>query len=281
MTVRGLKTLVRAASRSCTRALSKTRLGTAVLEQAVESAMTRTRAVSHGGTELLFTTPNGLNRYRVETFLSKEPETIAWIDSLPQGGVLWDVGANIGLYACYAAKARRCRVVAFEPSVFNLELLARNVFLNRLTDQVTIVPLPLFEHVTEGALKLTTTAQGGALSTFAESYGFDGRELKQAFEFRTVGLSMDDAVVKLSLPQPEYIKLDVDGIEHLILRGGKEVLRRVKGVSIEVNDAFATQASECHSLLEVAGLRFLSKAHSQLIEGNSRFGDTFNQVWAR
>ena len=33
---------------------------------------------------------------------------------------------------------------------------------------------------------------------------------------------MDECVTKLGAPFPDYIKMDVDGIEHLILRGGKK-----------------------------------------------------------
>src|SRR6185437_4913944 len=96
----------------------------------IEGAMSSCTTVSHGGISLRLATPNWLADWRVNTFATKEPETLDWIDSLPEGAVLWDIGANVGLYSVYAAKARRCRVWAFEPSVFNVELLARNIFLN-------------------------------------------------------------------------------------------------------------------------------------------------------
>ena len=89
--------------------------------------MNHTQKVEHQGVELTFAEPNDINNYRIGTFSTKEPETLEWIDEIPQGSVLWDIGANIGLYTCYAAKARGCRVFAFEPSVFNLELLARSL----------------------------------------------------------------------------------------------------------------------------------------------------------
>lgn len=237
--------------------------------------------MSYGGTQLAFCIPNGLNHSRVETFSTKEPETLEWIESIPQGSVLWDVGANVGLYSCFAAKARHCRVIAFEPSVFNLELLARNIFLNRLTDEIVIVSLPLFEHLLESTLRLTTTSWGGALSAFGVTHGFDGCEIDKVFEFRTLGMPMDDAVSRLGLPPPDYVKLDVDGIEHMILRGGREVLAGVRGVSVEINDGFEMQAAECRRLLEQAGLRLVSKRHSELMRSNAAFNRTFNQVWAR
>jgi FkbM family methyltransferase len=243
--------------------------------------MRRTRRVSYHGADLTLCIPNSLNHFRAQTFATKEPETLEWIESMPEGSVLWDIGANVGLYSCFAATARRCRVIAFEPSVFNLELLARNIFLNGLTDKIVIVSLPLFEVLAEDTLNLTTTSWGGALSSFGVTHGFDGCEMSKVFEFRTLGLSMDDAVKKLCLPQPDYIKMDVDGIEHMILRGGREVLAGVRGLSVEINDGFAIQADECRRLLEASGLRLVSKAHSELIDESAAFSETFNQVWAR
>jgi FkbM family methyltransferase len=267
--------------RSVALAAARTRIGRALLEPLVDAAMLRTETVTHHGVALAFAAPNRLNHARVATFATKEPETLEWIDAIPKDAVLWDVGANIGLYTCYAAKARNCRVIAFEPSVFNLELLARNVYLNALTPRVTIVPLPLCERVADSTLNMSTTEWGGALSAFGVDHGFDGKALQRVFEFRTVGLSMDELVSKLEVPYPDYIKMDVDGIEHIILRGAVEVLRRVRSVQVEINDAFEVQARESRSVLEAAGLRFLGKTHSDLIGGNATFARTFNQVWAR
>jgi FkbM family methyltransferase len=261
--------------------LGNNRLGRVVFEQISDASMMRAREVSYHGTTLAFIVPNSLNHFRVATFATKEPETLEWIDAIPQGSILWDIGANVGLYTCYAAKARACRVFAFEPSVFNLELLARNIFLNDLTDTVTIVSLPLFARLEQATLNMTTTEWGGALSTFREPYGYDGKALEKKFEFRTVGMSMDEAVARLGVPYPDYIKMDVDGIEHLILGGGDDVLKRVKGVSIEITDAFEMQADESKRLLEAAGLRFVAKRHADMFEDNDAYKQTFNQVWAR
>ena len=57
--------------------------------------------------------PNRLNHFRAETFLTKEPETIDWIENFSEGKIFWDVGANIGLYSCFAAKESNSKVYAF------------------------------------------------------------------------------------------------------------------------------------------------------------------------
>jgi FkbM family methyltransferase len=276
-----IKRLARSSIRFAVRTLGGTRLGRVVCEEVIDHSMARTSSVTHAGTQLSFAVPNALNQFRADSFATKEPETLAWIDSIPRGSVLWDVGANVGLYSCYAARTRDCRVIAFEPSVFNLELLARNIFLNGLTDKVTIMPLPLFANVAQSTLNMTSMQWGGALSSFGVGHGFDGQALAKVFEFRTVGLSMDDCVARLDIPAPEYIKMDVDGIEHLILGAAPRALAGVRGVAVEINEAFTQQAEESRRALEGAGLRFVRKAHSDMIEANPTFNRTFNQVWER
>jgi FkbM family methyltransferase len=221
-----------------------------------------------------FAVPNWLCRHRVETFSTKEPETLEWIDAIPDGSVLWDVGANIGLYSIYAAKHRNCRVYAFEPSVFNLELLARNLYLNDLQQRVTIVPVALSDALGTNLFRMSSTQWGGALSTFGQDFGQDGEPLAKVFEYQTLGISMTDAVNRLGVPVPRFLKIDVDGIEHFILRGGADVLRQVDGVLTEINDDFVAQADECARHLSVAGLTL----HRKCTLGAGR---QFNQWWRR
>ena len=66
-------------------------------------SISRTKTISHGSVFLTLSCPNALVRYRINTFSDKEPETLSWIDSLTDNDILWDIGANIGLYSCYAA----------------------------------------------------------------------------------------------------------------------------------------------------------------------------------
>lgn len=246
----------------------------------IKSYVNRTMTVLHHGTQLLFSIPNYLNKTRAETFSVKEPETLLWIDSIPRGSIFWDIGANVGLYSCYAAKARNCRVFAFEPSVFNLEALARNINLNGLCDLVTIIPLPLCRQIEIQSLNMTSTEWGGALSTFGREFGHDGKPLDKVFAFKTIGVSMDDVATKFSIPLPDYVKMDVDGLEHLILEGGGEVLSRSKGILIEINDDFLEQAEKSAAFLRQVGFHLVEKAHSELVH-NSPFSRAYNQIWEK
>jgi hypothetical protein len=131
-------------------------------------------------------------------------------------------------------------------------------------------------------MRMTSTEWGGALSTFGETFGWDGEVIQQVFEFETIGLSMTDVVDKMAIPLPDYIKMDVDGIEHLILGGGEKVLNNINGILIEINDAFHQQASQSQSLLSSAGLVLKEKRQSEMVSAStSGFQNAFNQIWVR
>ena len=259
----------------------KSKIGRSQFDYALKFAMQRRKTIKHRQISLHFVIPTKLNEFRVDSFSSKEPETLEWIDSIPTGSVLWDIGANIGLYSCYAAKSRNLRVFAFEPSVFNLELLARNIYINELVGKITIIPLPLSDSVKISTLNMTNTDKGGALSTFDENYGDDGKILDKVFAFSTVGISVDQTVELLGIPQPTHIKIDVDGLEHLILAGAKVVLKGISEIAIEVNEDFADQVIGVRKHCTNAGLVFKYKRRSEVFDNNFRFRNTYNQVWYR
>ncbi|HOX00078.1 MAG TPA: FkbM family methyltransferase, partial [Deltaproteobacteria bacterium] len=74
-----------------------------------------------------------LEKWRADTFWTKEPETIAWIDSFGPG-FFWDVGANVGIYSLYAAVRHpdTVKVYAFEPYPDNFVALKGNIAANGL-----------------------------------------------------------------------------------------------------------------------------------------------------
>lgn len=277
-----IKNLIKIPIRQFIKLTGQTRFGRYLFNQVLDNLMGRVREVSHDGLKLEFAAPNSLCDWRAKTFSTKEPETLEWIDSIPENSIMWDVGANVGLYSVYAAKKQNCRVWAFEPSVFNLELLARNIFMNGLTQQVCIVPMALSDRLGPSQMRMTTTEWGGALSTFGQEFGWDGDAIHQVFQFQTMGLSMEDAVQKLAIPKPDYIKMDVDGLEHFILKGGSAVLRDVKGILIEVNDDFHEQAEQCQNLLSESGLVLKEKRNSEMIASSpAGFQNCYNQIWIR
>ena len=124
---------------------------------------------------------------------------------------------------------------------------------------------------------------GRALSTSGEDYGWDGKRLTPIFEYQVVGFSGDDAARFLGLPQPDCIKIDVVGIEQMVLMGIKNLLERVRGVLVEVNDDFYEQAEQCNKILHEAGLIMQEKRHSEMFASLESFGASkiWNQIWIK
>jgi hypothetical protein len=136
-------------------------LGRFIQNEIVNQSMNLKKDIIHNDCKLKLQIPNRFNHFRTDTFSTKEPETLEWLESMVKGSIMWDIGANVGLYSIYASKKRDCRVYSFEPSVFNLELLARNIFNNDLVDHITIIPVPLSNELKINSLDMTTTEWGG------------------------------------------------------------------------------------------------------------------------
>lgn len=234
--------------------------------------------------DLKLTTPNSINLYRASTFSTKEPETLNWIEEFGgKGKIFFDIGANVGLYSLYYAKLHQEKVYAFECSIFNLRILGINIFENNLHDLITIMPMPLTSKISTSNFNLSSTLEGGALSTFGQDYGHNGEPLNVKFKFKTIGMTLDSLIAfGIIEHQPTLLKIDVDGIEHLILSGSKEVLRnpKLQSVLIEVNDQFEELSKQVYEILLSSGLVFREKLHSGLFDGGE-YSQSFNQIWVR
>ena len=238
----------------------------------------KVKKISYNNIDLTFYTPNKLINYRVKTFKSKEPEILRWIEDFKTNSIFFDVGANIGLYSCYATKKKDCKTFSFEPSVFNLENLAKNIHINDLSNKVTIIPNPLYKNKIISKMKMSSTNIGGAISTFAEDYTFDGSKIKTIFSYNLPGLSLDELISEFSLPPPDYLKIDVDGIEHLILQGGIKTLKNLKSIFIEVSENFTKQKNAVDHILKSNDFVFDSKYSDYSIK-SEKFKDCYNQIW--
>ena len=250
--------------------IARTQVGKLLLQTVTRFTIESSTTTYVNNTEFVLCNANPRLDSRVRTFTTKEPETLKWIDGFKPGSVLWDIGANIGLYSLYAAKTRSCRVFAFEPSVFCLEFLSRNIWLNDLQSQITIVPNPLSYKTQLNLLTLHSREWGESSNSFGTSLDQDGKEIDASFDYSVLGVTIDEAISALKLPPPEHIKIDVDGIEPLILAGGAQTLKQVESVSVEV-PTYRGANERVSELLSQAGLKLarwhlykLALRHSQI-----------------
>ena len=149
--------------------------------------------------EIKFFVPNQLLNWRVETFFTKEPETLEWIDNFEKKKnlIFWDIGANIGLYSIYnSLKNPESTTIAFEPSSSNLRVLTRNISINNLEKKIKVVSIPLtnkintFQEMNEGKF-----IEGGAMNSFGEKFDFEGKEFQATMKYNLLGTTMNYFIV--------------------------------------------------------------------------------------
>ena len=238
--------------------------------------------------EIKFFVPNKLIEWRVDTYFSNEPETLEWIDSFQEKEnlIFWDIGANIGLYSIYnSLKHPKSTTIAFEPSSSNLRVLTRNISINNLEKNIKVVPTPLsnkkniFQEMKEGQF-----VEGGALNSFGEKFDFEGKEFKPNMKYNLLGTTINYFLENSILDIPDYIKIDVDGIEHLILEGGDKFLnnKKVKSLSIEINENFKEQYDKVLNLMNKYEFKLLHKKHNdEMLSEQSKFNKTFNYIFLK
>jgi FkbM family methyltransferase len=229
-------------------------------------------------------TPNSVCAMRHNSFSDKEPEMLEWIEEYGGEGALYDIGANIGIYSLYYAKSQPGNVFSFEPSAFNLRQLAKNVSTNSLSNKITIISTPLSNKTGVSTFINSNADEGGALNAFGVNYGHDGEPINKLVEYSVIGFSLDDLKNIGAIKEPpSLIKIDVDGIEHLILSGATKTLSAdtCKSVYIEVNDDFNEQAFNVRLLLEKSGFTLKEKRHAEMFDNDEIIGRTFNQIWVK
>ena len=237
--------------------------------------------------KITFFTPTKITKWRVDTFFSKEPETLEWIDSFKNTNkiIFWDIGSNIGLYSIYAAlKHENIEVVSFEPSTSNLRSLSRNISINNLYKKIKISQFPLTEKKNQYLLmKESSFVEGGALHTFGENFDHEGKPFKGKNNYIIYGTSIDYLIDSKILLIPNYIKIDVDSVEHLILRGGKKYLSspEIKSISVELNENFKEQHDEVFKILQESGFEFINKKRSAKIDVSNKFFGTYNFIFVK
>jgi FkbM family methyltransferase len=221
-------------------------------------SLTPRRVVSSRGLKFTLQSDNWITHYRWQTFNTKEPEMLDWIDQYCRpGDIFFDIGANIGLYSVYAAlRHPGIRVFAFEPEFANLHLLRDNVVANSLQDRITIYSLGLGSQTTLSQLHVQDLTPGAALHT--ESLEPLYRTASGGRVILREGISVYtlDEFCQMTQVYPHTIKLDVDGTETSVLQGALRTLQSptLRSLIAEISTTNGTD-QRCHDLLDRTQLK--------------------------
>tara|TARA_Y100000590_G_C15744935_1_gene1021618 strand:+ start:1615 stop:2475 length:861 start_codon:yes stop_codon:yes gene_type:complete len=235
----------------------------------------------------IFFTPNQIIKWRVDTLYTKEPETLEWIDKFNQDReiIFWDIGANIGLYSIYAAqKHKNIKVTSFEPSTSNLRVLSRNISINNLNEKITINQIPLNDKKNSNLeMYESEFTEGWSMNTFGQPTDYQGRSFKSKQKYKIFGTTIDFLLDNKIVEMPNYIKIDVDGIEHQILKGGLKYLnhKNIKSLSIELNEKYTEQFDHVIKIMKDNNFIIKQKKHAEIYDEDEKFSCLFNYIFEK
>lgn len=188
-----------------------------------------------------------LERAPLEMFLAR----------ICRGMVVWDVGANVGLYSIPAARAAGTegRVVAFEPIPRNVAYLRRHVELNGLS-QVTIVEAAVVE-------------QSGTVALMPGDSPSEARVCVGG-PWLVRGVSLDDWQRSTGAALPALVKIDVEGAEDRVLAGAAGVLGRARP-ALFLSLHGDRQRAACRTLLTSWGYSVASLEPGRTVDETSEW----------
>jgi len=169
---------------------------------------------------------------RASALMTKEPDSLKWIDRIEPGSIFWDIGANVGTLTLYAASRETLRVWSFEPAAANYYNLVANCELNGYSKKVQCLQLGFSDRTEIAFLNVSQLLLGRSFS-FKEQPNkpYSGKQAVQVW-------SIDEFIAHYDVPCPNYIKIDVPGLSHEILDGAIKTLSRqgVKEIQIEAHE---------------------------------------------
>jgi FkbM family methyltransferase len=166
----------------------------------------------------IFVSPDSALAYWKRDLGSVDPYLLSMARELVQPGMMvWDIGANVGLFA-FAAAALGAQVLAVEPDIWLSNLLYRSRLLNGLP--VTVLPAAVGDTLAIG--KLYQSPLGRASNSMHGSGEYQA----------TVTVTLDWLVGHFQTPS--IVKMDIEGMEASALRGASQLLKLKPTILCEV-----------------------------------------------
>ncbi len=209
---------------------------------------------------LIYNIKNQTTLWRAQTLFTKEPITIQWIRSFKKNNIFFDIGANVGMYSIFSAKVSNVKVYSFEPESNNFQILMENIISNNLIDKVKAFPIAIGDKSDFTSLFLSDFRIGTSHHMIDQKLDHNLNDLDYKINQGIFKTSLDKIVTEWKFPIPQYLKIDVDGIENLIIKNAKSLLKSTKlqSVLIEINRN-REEDLEIISVLQKNGFKFDKK----------------------
>ena len=165
---------------------------------------------------------------------TREPYSVETVKKeLDANNIVVDIGANIGYYALLEAKivGDNGKVYAIEPVSENIEVLRKNIVLNKFTN-IEVHQIALGSNNDIHPFYVTNKQN---LCSFIDLHEIDPSVSNIAI--RNVKTITLDSFLHTK-PSPHFIRMDVEGYEYEILKGAEATLRDIKQLLIFIEVHF-------------------------------------------
>lgn len=197
---------------------------------------------------------------RAKTYSNKEPDTLDWLDSFEPGSCYFDIGANIGQYSLYPAKkyGPAVQVFSFEPQSNNYYALNKNIYLNNLGNHILSYCVAVSGRSEFSKLYIPKFIPGGNRSQFGHE-DLENMKMSATHTQGMFGVTLNDLCGQWGFPCPNYMKIDVDGIEISILEGASAVLRNPALKSVIIELGTNAEQEKATAIMQRAGLEVIRR----------------------
>ena len=181
------------------------------------------------GVKIFFIPKNDVTyrRWKVFERNGKEKNTIDWIETFEKNSIFFDIGANIGVFSIYAALKKKVEVYAFEPEPNSFIDLFNAIQVNK----ANVIPMlvPLTDQANCNFFNLSKNFEAAS-----SGHKFGNKDNKK-LSYAVCADSIDNLILNKKIPQPNYIKIDVDGLEEKVISGLDTVIKgnTLKSILIE------------------------------------------------
>lgn len=172
------------------------------------------RALTPFGFELISRSYTSNRQMLAGNFEKEEVSVVQEI--LKSSDIFVDIGANIGFYSCLALQMRK-RVIAVEPKRSNVDVLCRNLAINKWTNGECLVhPFALADKC--GLLDIYGAT--GTAASLIKGWAGHSEIYSEVVPITTLDLILGDVIKSNSI----FVKIDVEGAEHFVLSGARNTL---------------------------------------------------------
>jgi len=140
-----------------------------------------------------------------------------------------DIGAHIGISVLYFKQLYpNSHIIAFEPNPISFNILKQNIDANGLND-ITLIDSAVYSQNGISTLYIDDSGQNWHSNSSLLKHSWTGSEKTKQIQIQSTRL--DSHVKNISII--DMLKIDTEGSEETILKSHKEILSRVKNISVE------------------------------------------------